>query len=638
MRHPTRELYGELQAAFAHFNERLFDNALKPALITLVRKSRTRGYCSLNRFVAAGSQEGTEPEFVNEIALNPSYFAVRSIMETLSTLVHEMCHQWQFELAKPPRSGYHDTEWATKMLEVGLCPTDTGEPGGKRVGQKITHYIIKDGPFHRACDELLTRDFTLSWLDRFPDEGPRGSLVLYPHPDEVQERRQALVDVLVEKGMDKDEVRAAIAELEKQSRVADIGQTPDGSTCISMKILDGKVLETLQGAGELSGLGELEDDLSDVVDALKAVAPHGDEAEGEEEGAEGTAVITTLPAGGLGQSQSLQNVRVTDLQILRSTAVSKPLNPGVDLPKPKVPGEKKTDRSNRVKYLCTTCHTAIWGKPNIRILCGNLVHQDVPVVMLPDEPSLKEPPKPRLKPEDEAMAGIDDLKFPSRKKKAGSGTPVDAETAKALANAGELLIDGKPAKKCITQDSSLLLSRHNLCLTGAEQPVYASCEVMRINLKRYRAHQEDMGQILREADAIGDSLADCWFSPDRDVLKDDGSKEIGLDRFLKAAGIEGASLHDLAGHRKFLVLLHNLSVPGEPGQAVEIGKRVLRSYASSKSIVVLQPTDAAQASSFERLGFTAVDNGMMVLPMDSAGWLSRDGSEEEPGDEGTVDG
>jgi len=35
-------------------------------------------------------------EETDEIALNPSTFRSRSTEETLSTLVHEMCHLWQF--------------------------------------------------------------------------------------------------------------------------------------------------------------------------------------------------------------------------------------------------------------------------------------------------------------------------------------------------------------------------------------------------------------------------------------------------------------------------------------------------------------------------------------------------------------
>jgi hypothetical protein len=41
------------------------------------------------------------------------------------------------------------------MEELGLMPTDTGEPGGRKVGQKVTHYVIEGGLFDAACGELL---------------------------------------------------------------------------------------------------------------------------------------------------------------------------------------------------------------------------------------------------------------------------------------------------------------------------------------------------------------------------------------------------------------------------------------------------------------------------------------------------
>jgi len=164
---PTEETYSELQRAFHHFNAELFDNKLEMPLFTLQRERRTFGYSSPERFVQRHSGV-----LVDEIAMNPAYFPVRSIKKTLSTLVHEMVHQWQHHFGKPGRRGYHNTEWANAMERVGLMPSNTGAEGGRRVGEKMTHYIIKGGPFDVACDALLTEEFTLSWCDRFPAERP----------------------------------------------------------------------------------------------------------------------------------------------------------------------------------------------------------------------------------------------------------------------------------------------------------------------------------------------------------------------------------------------------------------------------------------------------------------------------------
>lgn len=171
---PTFETYNELQTAYDFFNTRLFDGGLPPCLITLQREKRTYGYFSSKRFV--GSKSG---QMVDEIAMNPSYFAIRSIEETLSTLVHEMAHLWQFHYGKPGRRGYHNKEWGAKMDSIGLCPSNTGAEGGKRTGEKMSHYIVSGGNFERACSELMTDEFNLSWFDRFPPERPT-SLVLPP--------------------------------------------------------------------------------------------------------------------------------------------------------------------------------------------------------------------------------------------------------------------------------------------------------------------------------------------------------------------------------------------------------------------------------------------------------------------------
>ena len=164
---PTIETYAELQAAFDHFNARIFDGKLPACLITLQRNKKTFGYYSHDRFVC-----GETGELTAEIAMNPSYFVARTIRETLSTLVHEMAHQWQYHYGKPGRRGYHNHQWADFMERIGLMPSNTGEPGGRRVGEQMTHYIIDDGLFDRACADLMTTEYTLSWFDRFPPVEP----------------------------------------------------------------------------------------------------------------------------------------------------------------------------------------------------------------------------------------------------------------------------------------------------------------------------------------------------------------------------------------------------------------------------------------------------------------------------------
>lgn len=166
MQDPTPEAYGELDRAFEHFNAALFAGTLPHCLLTLQRKRRTYGYLSPDRFARRSGERA------HELALNPAYFAIRPIPEVLSTLVHEQVHLWQDLYAKPGRGRYHNQEWADRMEDLGLKPSHTGHPGGRRTGDRMSHYIIPGGPFDRACGQLLSHEFTLSWLDRFPPMPP----------------------------------------------------------------------------------------------------------------------------------------------------------------------------------------------------------------------------------------------------------------------------------------------------------------------------------------------------------------------------------------------------------------------------------------------------------------------------------
>ena len=123
------------------------------------------GYFLGDRFVCIDKPE----DITDEIALNPAGFADRTSMQTMSTLVHEMVHLWQHHFGKTSRAGYHNREWAAKMHEVGLIPTDTGDLGGKETGQKVTHIIEDGGRFQKACDEWLTSHAAFLYHDRAGD-------------------------------------------------------------------------------------------------------------------------------------------------------------------------------------------------------------------------------------------------------------------------------------------------------------------------------------------------------------------------------------------------------------------------------------------------------------------------------------
>jgi hypothetical protein len=226
---PTSEIYSFLQEAYNYFNTKLFNGALPHCLITLQREKGCSGYFSPERFINSKNKK------TDEIALNPSVFAVQTIEDVLSTLVHEQVHLWQYHYGKPGRRGYHNREWGVKMKEVGLFPSSTGKEGGKETGESMTHYIIPGGMFDVVCASLVNKYLQIPWLDTRP-----------PY--------------------------------------------------ISPTLLE--LIETFSN----------------------------EESDNTED---------------------------------------KPVEPFV------LPPEKKINKSNRVKYSCPYCKTSVWGKPDIRIVCGN---------------------------------------------------------------------------------------------------------------------------------------------------------------------------------------------------------------------------------------------------------------------------
>lgn len=156
---PTKETYDRFQQAYEVFNKALFENTLPNALITLQRRKRTFGYFAGGRFSDADGRAA------DEIALNPVHFASRTLPEILSTLVHEMVHVWQHHHGTPGRGRYHNREWAAKMKEIGLQPTDSGMEGGQETGETISHLIVAGGAFAKAADKLIERGFAITWRE-----------------------------------------------------------------------------------------------------------------------------------------------------------------------------------------------------------------------------------------------------------------------------------------------------------------------------------------------------------------------------------------------------------------------------------------------------------------------------------------
>lgn len=155
----VEEAYILFEDAYSFFNMQLFDNTLPACLITFQRQARLMGYVAFKRWI------NSDGKVIDELAINPAYFANYPIANILQTLCHEMVHVWQEHFGRPGRGGYHNSEWAQKMVSIGLMPSSTGESGGATVGQAMSDYIIEGGLFERACRTLLDSGFKLKWYD-----------------------------------------------------------------------------------------------------------------------------------------------------------------------------------------------------------------------------------------------------------------------------------------------------------------------------------------------------------------------------------------------------------------------------------------------------------------------------------------
>lgn len=162
---PTKQTYDALNKAYEFFNRRLFDGTLPPCLVTLQRRNRAYGYFFGERFATRDGKEVTD-----EIALNPRFFQDRTTEQSLSTLTHEMVHLRQHHFGKPSRAAYHNKEWAKMMMEVGLQPSTTGQPGGRTTGQTCSHYILPGDRFAVACAELLKSGCDITYVEVLHDE------------------------------------------------------------------------------------------------------------------------------------------------------------------------------------------------------------------------------------------------------------------------------------------------------------------------------------------------------------------------------------------------------------------------------------------------------------------------------------
>lgn len=142
--------FKSLDDIFTYYNQELFNAELPQCIINMSRLTGAAGFYSPDRWKESNKNENV----VDEISINPDHMN-RPDLAWHSTLVHEMCHLWQFKFGKPSRSNYHNKQFSVKMEEVGLITSQTGYEGGARTGQGMTHYVQEGGAFQIAFLKLV---------------------------------------------------------------------------------------------------------------------------------------------------------------------------------------------------------------------------------------------------------------------------------------------------------------------------------------------------------------------------------------------------------------------------------------------------------------------------------------------------
>ncbi|MBA1280254.1 hypothetical protein [Stutzerimonas stutzeri] len=323
---PTQQVYEELQKAYEFFNQELFEGRLPSCVITLQRQHDTFGYFSANQFQSrvGGIQ-------AHEIALNPSYFAVRTIHETLSVLVREMVSLDQTlhtKRDKLPRRRYRNTEWADMCEQIGLMPTSTGLPGGRRVGDNVQTYVIEGGPFDNACSRLVDEAFTLSWVDRFPPKLPAEAAYRQVENEEVPRAESMATFSLADEDDDQSDygAYAQLASAPAEQPIADF-ESVDGDDAVAA----------------LSTPSPLADDFGDVP------------------------LASALPTEKKPAPPPMKRYEPVPVESLQEQGIE---------PREQVKNTSKTT------FQCPNCGAKAWGKPSLRVGCyGSLDNEHDPLLM-----------------------------------------------------------------------------------------------------------------------------------------------------------------------------------------------------------------------------------------------------------------
>ena len=152
---PALEQAKRLQAAYDVFNIVLFAEQLPPTMLRIERLKNSRGYFSPNKFTDLDNNA------IDCITLNSTDVIERPLIELLSTLVHEQCHQFVYRVLNGSKAtGGHGTAWREQMERVGLPPIKIGA-----TWRMATHSINPSGLYAGTFEECRGRLQALPWAE-----------------------------------------------------------------------------------------------------------------------------------------------------------------------------------------------------------------------------------------------------------------------------------------------------------------------------------------------------------------------------------------------------------------------------------------------------------------------------------------
>ena len=152
---PALEQTARLVVAFDLFNQELFDGALPPVWLQLRNKPGSYGYFQPNKWASA------DGSLIDVISLDSRTASERPLKELLSTLAHEMCHQYVCRVINDGKAtGGHGGDWRREMLRIGLPPIQIGA-----TWRSATHSIASDGLFAEVFAKHEAQLKALPWQE-----------------------------------------------------------------------------------------------------------------------------------------------------------------------------------------------------------------------------------------------------------------------------------------------------------------------------------------------------------------------------------------------------------------------------------------------------------------------------------------